>query len=193
MIMAQVRPPGRCSPGEVAPKRKTIKRQPMPDRTKPIEYDVQQQTYTGPKKPLMPPEQAVRHIPPLSLLTSQVITKQRALENDFAFLRDIHTELKCPEYNGYNTRMCRQAGMLPQPHTDVAFLPLVDRPPAHPDTIKTAIERGLSLARAAGENVLIITADQQLYKVTIDILFHEPFYFKSVIPVLGGDAHAYEL
>ena len=66
--------------------------------------------------------------------------------------------------------------MLNQPHTEVAFLPLVDRPPAHPDTIKTAIERGLSLARA----------DQQLYKVTIDILFHEPFYFKSVIPVLGG-------
>ena len=29
-------------------------------------------------------------------------------------------------------------------------------------------------------------SDQQLYKVTIDILFHQPSYFKSVIPVLGG-------
>jgi hypothetical protein len=56
----------------------------------------------------------------------------------------------------------------------------------HPDTIKTAIERGLTLARAAGEDVLIFTADQQLYKLTIDILFYEPLYFKSGIPVLVG-------
>ena len=73
-----------------------------------------------------------------------------------------------------------------KPKTEVAFLPLVDRPPAHPDTIKTVKEKGLSLVRAAGEDVLVFTADQQLCKVTIDILFHPPSYFKSVIPVLGG-------
>ena len=131
----------------------------------------------------MPPEQAVHHVPPLP---SQAITKQRALENYFPILKDIHTESKCPEHNGYNTRLCRQADMLPQPHTKVAFLPpLVDRPSAHPDTIKTAIERGQSLARAAGEDVLISIADQQLYKVITDILFYEPLYFKFVIPVFG--------
>ena len=75
--------------------------------------------------------------------------------------------------------------MLPQPYTEVAFLPLVDRPPVHPDTIKTAIERGLSLARAVGDDVSIFTADQQLYQVTLGILFHGPSYFKSVIAVLG--------
>ena len=64
--------------------------------------------------------------------------------------------------------------MLPQPHTEVALLPIINRPSAHPDTIKTAIERGLSLAIAAGEDVLVFKADQQLYKVTVDILFHEP-------------------
>ena len=171
----------------MAPKRKTIKRQPMRDRSNPVKYDVQQEAYNGPKKPLMPPEQAVHHVPPLSLLAFQAITKQRTLENYFAILKDIHTELKCPEHNGYNTRLCRHADMLPQPHTKVAFLrPLVDRPSAHPDTIKTAIERGLSLARAAGGDVLIFTADQQLYKVTTGILFYDPLYFKFVILVLGG-------
>ena len=34
--------------------------------------------------------------------------------------------------------------------------------------------------------MLAFTADQQLYKVTIDVLFHQPPYFKFVIPVLGG-------
>ena len=107
----------------------------MQDRSKPVKYDVHQETYNGPNKPLIPPppppEQAVHHLPPLSLLASQATTKQRALENEFAFLQDIRTESKCPEFNGYNTRLCRQAGMLSQPHPEVALLPLVDRPPAH--------------------------------------------------------------
>ena len=109
MVMAQVRPPGISSLGEVAPKRKTTKRQLMQDRSKPVKYDVQQETYNGPKKPLMPPEQAVHHVPPLSLLASPAITKQRAMETEFAFLQDIHMVSKCPEFNGYNTRLCRQA------------------------------------------------------------------------------------
>lgn len=186
MIMAKVQLPGNASSDEIAPKRKTIKRQPMQDRSKTIKYAVQQEKYDGPKKPPMPPEQAVNQVPPLFFLAAQVISARRALENDFAFFQDIVADQKCPEYNGYNTRLCREAGMLPLPKTEVAFLPLVDRPPAHPDTIKTAIEKGLSLVRAAGDDVLIFTADQQLYKVTIDIMFHEPSYFKSVIPVLGG-------
>ena len=130
MIMAQVRPSGISSLDEVAPKRKTIK-QLMQDHSKPVKYDVQQERYSGPKKPLMPPEQAIHHLSPLSLLASQATTKQRALENEFAFLQDIHMESNCPEFNGYNIRLCRQAGMLPQPHTEVALLPLVDRPPTH--------------------------------------------------------------
>jgi len=56
MIMVQVRPPAISSPGEVAPKRKTTKRQLMQDRSKPVKYDVQHEMYNGPKKPLMPPE-----------------------------------------------------------------------------------------------------------------------------------------
>ena len=167
MIMAQGRLPSNVSPDEVVTMRKVIKQQPMQDHSKPIKYEVQQERYDGPKKPPMPMEQAVKQVPCLSFLDTKVITAQRALENDFAFFQDIHTsESKCPEYNGYNTRLCSEAGMLPQPQTNVVFLPLVDRPPANPDTIITAIEKGLKLVRAAGEDVL--TTDQQLYKVTID-------------------------
>ena len=61
--------------------------------------------------------------------------------------------------------------MLPQHKTDVAFLPLIDRPPTHHDTTKTSIDKGLTLMRAEGDDVLIFTADQQLYKIVIDIVF----------------------
>ena len=123
-----VRPPDISSPGEVAHKRKTTKRQLMQDRSNPVKYDVQQEMYNGLKKPLMPPELAAHHVPPLSLLASKAITKQRTLEKEFAFLQDIHMESKCPEYNGYITRLWRQAGMLPQSYTEVAFLTLIERP-----------------------------------------------------------------
>ena len=76
--------------------------------------------------------------------------------------------------------------MLLQSKTDVAVLPLIDHPPAHHYTIKTAIDKGLTLMRAAGDDMLIFTADQQLYKIVKDILFYQPTYFESVIPVLGG-------
>ena len=54
MIMAQVRPPDISSPNEVAPKRKTITRQPMQDRSKPDKYDVQQETTMDPRSPWCP-------------------------------------------------------------------------------------------------------------------------------------------
>ena len=38
----------------------------------------------------------------------------RASDNDFAFFQDILVETKCPEYNGYNTMLCRDAGMKPK-------------------------------------------------------------------------------
>ena len=50
------------------------------------------------------------------------------------FFRDVITNPNCPEYSGYNTRWCRQSGMLPLPKTDVIFLPLIDNPSADPDT-----------------------------------------------------------
>ena len=149
MIVAEVPLTSNFVPEEVAPKQKILRRETMKD---PIKYEVQQEKYTGPKKPSMPLEQAVKQVPRLSFLATQVITAQRALENDFAFFQNIHNESNCPEYNGYNTKLNRQAGMLPQPQTQVAFLPLADRPPAHLDTIKTAIEKGLSLVRAAGRS-----------------------------------------
>ena len=66
MIMAQVQPPGSDLPDTVVCKRKTIKRQPIGDRAKLVQYDVQQERYDGPKKPPMPPGQTFNQVPPLS-------------------------------------------------------------------------------------------------------------------------------
>ena len=166
MIMAEIRPLENFdNDGNVPKKRKTIKRQPLKDRSKPVEYNVQLESYDGPRNPAMPFDQALQNVPPLMLLVLQVQAKKHAENSDFSFFRDHHIDAKCPEYNGYNTRIHRQAGSQPKPHTEVAFVPLIDQPPAHHDTVKTAIARGLSLAKTEGEDVLIFTADQQLTKL----------------------------
>jgi hypothetical protein len=48
------------------------------------------------------------------------------------------------------------------------------------------VEKGLSIVRVLGEDMIIFISDQQLYKITLKIQVHQPSYFKSVIPVLGG-------
>ena len=65
-------------------------------------------------------------------------------------------------------------------------MPLIDLPPAQHDTILTSLEKGLSLVKNKGNGVLIFTADQQLHKIVIDIMFYQPSYFNLVVPVLGG-------
>ena len=70
-------------------------------------------------------------------------------------------------------------------------MPLIDLPPANHDTILTALIKGLSLMKDRENEYLIFTADQQLYKIVIDIMFHQPSYFNTVFPVLGY-AHADE-
>ena len=65
-------------------------------------------------------------------------------------------------------------------------MPLIDLPPAQHDTILTSLVKGLSFVKNKGNDVLIFTADQQIYKIVIDIMFHQPYYFELVVPVLGG-------
>ena len=129
----------------------------------------------------MLPEQAINHIdlPTLSFLAFRGIAGQRTVKN--AYIQVIHTLPAVLDYVG--------AAMLLQPKTDAAFLPLIDRPPAHRDTIKTALDKGLSLMRAAGADMLFFTADQQLYNRYNVLSTHQ---FKYVIPVLGGMHTAHE-
>ena len=68
----------------------------------------------------------------------------------------------------------------------MSFISLIDQPLANPDTIQTAIEKGRTLIKGTGEDVLIFTAEQQLYKVIINIMFHKLFHFQMLVPMLGG-------
>ena len=164
---------------------KTIKRQPMESRTKTIEYNTTECEYTGPKKPPMPINIALKQVPPLSFLANYTRMQSYANDTDFKFTLDVLTDETCPEWNGYNTRQARQSGRSLEPQAKVVYLPLINMTPSHPTTIKTGIERGLEFITKNDQEILIFTVDQQLYKVTIDIMFNQPSYFEKVVPILG--------
>ena len=156
------------------------------EMSQPIQYEVEVQAYQGPKKPPMPMQAATQLVPTLAVLAKSVLSQKRSSENDFGFLQDVVTSPDCPEFNGYNTRLCREAGMLPRPCTRITYLPLIDMTPSDPSTMLTAIYQGGKLTSDTGQNVLIITCDQHLYKVVVDILFDRPMLLPDVIPILGG-------
>ena len=78
------------------------------------------------------------------MLHHQEVSRKRAAENDFAFIQEVITTDKCPEFNGYNTKLCREQGRSLAPKTKVVYLPLIDKPPAHAATMMTAMVKSQS-------------------------------------------------
>ena len=91
-----------------------------------------------------------------------------------------------PEFNGYNSRLCREQGRYPKPKTKAVYLLLIDMPPAHPDTIMTAMSKAQQLMEKIGQNFTVFTADQQLYRVAIEVQWAHPDRFQNLIPRLVG-------
>ena len=120
------------------------------------------------------------------MLAHQFLSQQRARELDFTFLKDVIVSNNCPEFNGYNTRLCREQGRSPEPKTKAVYLPLIDMPPAHPDTIMTAMSKAQQLTEKIGQNFTVFTADQQLYRVAVDVQWAYPDRFPNLILRLGG-------
>ena len=124
-----------------------------------LDYEVEIEHYRGPKRPEMPAAEAKKSVPPLKVLVSMVISLNRAQETDFSFVQDILSSTQCPEYNGYNTRQCREAGQYTHMKTNADYLPLIDMTPSDPDTIMTALSKAKILTTEYGKNFTVFTAD----------------------------------
>ena len=72
--------------------------------------------------------------------------------------------------------------------TKVLYLPLVKRNANDPSTVYSAIKDSIRLTSETGQDFIIFTADQLIYKVVIDIMWNKPDEFpqNKVIARLGG-------
>ena len=152
--------------------------------TEEITPDLQIQSYTGPKKPSMP----INHVcvPPLKILAQQSIRHARASNLDFQFLNTIVTDPSTPEFSGFNTQFMREHNQTPNPASKAVYTPLIDMTPSDPATIMTAMMEAQKLTKRTGQTFKIMTEDQQLYRVMINVLWAYPEMFTNFIPRLGG-------
>ena len=104
------------------------------------------------------------------MLHHQEVSRKRAAENDFEVIQEVITIDKCLDFNGYNTKLCREQGHSLAPTTNVVYLPLIDMPPAHAGTMMTAMVKAKQISEAANQRFTILTLDQQLYRVALHVL-----------------------
>ena len=105
-----------------------------------------------------------------------------AKSSDFQFIKEVLTEPSVPDFAGYNTRKIRESGQLVQNETKVIYRPLINKMPSDPSTILTAMCDVESASERAGQQVTVFTCDQQLYRVTIDIIWDDPVRWKHFYP-----------
>ena len=139
----------------------------------------------GSKQPQMPESHAIKAILTLKSLAHQAIAVRRASEVN----QDILAKEDCPEFHGYNTKLCREQGHLPQPKTKAIYLPLIDMKPSDPDTMLTAMLRVQELTSQTGQTFSLLTCNQQLYRVAVHVSWDQPERFKDMYLRLG-DMHA---
>ena len=128
------------------------------------EYVISVERFYGLNKTVVPKENMKQSPLSLKLLAMQVLSR-RSFDRDFQFLNQITSSNVCSEWNGYNTFLNRTEGHAIRPRTTSVYAPLIDMKPTDPDTMLTTMIQAEKLATGAGQSVVLLTCDQQLYPV----------------------------
>lgn len=103
-------------------------------------------------------------------------------QRDAAWLSQVHENDKPVEWAGFNAQQDRLvAGSAQKPKTLVVFGPMIDLPPAHPDTILTTLvylERSLN---NFGMQYIHISVDLQLYQTACLVQWNDPQRWTNLI------------
>lgn len=110
----------------------------------------------------------------------------RARELDFEFLSEItYWPESTPEYNGFNTRHCRESLIAPSPKSAARYYPLINGKPAHHDTVNTALQQAMQITRDSNQDYVVMTADFQIYRIIVNIIFYQPELLTYIVALLG--------
>ena len=152
----------KCDPQEEMDQ--TIRRIKKTNMSTSIPYELRIHEYEGPKKTPMLTGSANKIILPLKIM---------AYEN-------------IPEFNGYTTKLCRLTGLSVSPRNKAVYMPLIDMPHVDHITIMTALIEANRLTTEAGQEFNIFTCDQQLYRLSLQVIWAYPEQFSNVVLRLGG-------
>ena len=86
-----------------------------------------------------------------------------------------------PEWNGCNSRVAREEGLTVNPPSRVTYTPIIDMKPSDPDTMLTAMIEAERLTQQVGQEIVVFTSDQQLYRVAVNISWAQPDRFQNMV------------
>ena len=141
----------------------------------------------------MPPEEVKPGVFSTEMIEEQVTIKKLSQELDLRFFQAIIIKSDIPEYFGYSTNERREKGVSQGKKTKCMYTPLIDLTASDPSRMVTAVVEAERLTNMTGQINAIFTADEQLYRVLVDIKWAYPDRFRHFIPRLGGDAFVDEL
>jgi len=131
-------------------------------------------------------QHSIKYVLPLTILASQQVTVARARDVDFKFFQMIVGDHNTPEYGRFNIRLSREQSKSVQAATKAVYTPLIDMIPSDPDTMIAVMMEATRLTNDTGQSFTIFKADQQLYRVIVDIALVYPDFFTYFMPRLGG-------
>lgn len=80
----------------------------------------------------------------------------------------------------------REDGQCLKPKTKIIYRPLINKTPSDPSTILTAMCDVEKICEQSGLKETVFTCDQQLYRVTVDIIWNDPKRWSNFYPRIGG-------
>ena len=84
------------------------------------------------------------------------------------------------------TQNCKLAWLSVSPRNKAVYMPLIDMPPVDHSTMMTALIEANRLTSEAGQEFTIFSCDQQLYRVSLQVIWAYPEQFSNVVLRLGG-------
>ena len=93
-----------------------------------------------------------------------------------------------PDFSGYNTRTTRETGQSLKAKSKIYYYPLIliNKTLADLSTILTAMCNLEKISKDAGQSFSMLTCDQHLFRVILDVIWENPPRWVGFVWRLGG-------
>lgn len=102
--------------------------------------------------------------------------------SDAAFLYSRQSAELRSSWTSYN----QAHSQVDPPRTITGYMPIIQAPAHELSTMNTAVVRAVHLAKALGKKYVVMTVDQALYPLLMELKWSNPEYSEMLIPRLGG-------
>ena len=145
--------------------------------------------FDGPKKPT--PPKVTSHVgQPYEHVSKTAASVRSALESDMRWMVSVvqSTDGDTPksEWSGTMRSLAKETGNVPGVATQFVFGPLIDSPPAHPDTVLTTLTFIEEFMKQHNMVYTHLSADMQLYKVILQIKWSHLTRWNNLVVRPGG-------